>query len=252
MRTRNRNRQLHVESLEQRELLSWTPGTIPGQIPAPSAAHQFVMTSNVFPFSGTVAGIQGNPQGSYQQITFVASRTATFTISINDTANSFMAPIFAVWNSSGQEAWYCDQGAKRNISATVPLVQGNRYELGIDNLTGYVGGSFTGTITGSPLSQNVSSNSGNCYTYGSAVLNGNTLTISILAENCSWNTTYTHKVYVYLENAAGYSLAGPWVLTATTYGMMDPNPNSHSSSGTYTYDVSGYNLTGLNHIYICT
>ncbi len=249
MRTRNRSRQFHVETLEQRELLSWLPNTIPNPIAPPSASNQYVMTNNSFSFSGNVAGTQGNSQ-SYQYVTFVASRTTTYTISVNDTGNHSLAPIFAVWNANGQEIGYCDQGGVCNIAATIALVQGNRYELGINNLNGYAGGSFTGTITGAQVTQSWYDPDGNCYTLGSAILTGNSLAITLDAMNNSLNTTYQHEMRVYLENAYNQVLWS-WVDTATTYGATDVNPSSHSWSHTWTYDLSGVNLTGLTHIYIC-
>jgi hypothetical protein len=249
MKVHNRSRQFHVETLEQRELLSWVPGTIPIQIAPPSAVGQHVMTSNSLAFSGTVANTQGNPQ-VFQQYTFIPSRTASYTISVNDTGNHSLAPIWALWNSSGREINYDYQGGVCNIAATVNLIQGQRYELGINNVNGYSGGSFTGTITGAPVSQSWDYPDGNCFTSGVAIVSGNTLTISMYASNTSWNTTYSHTMRVYLENAYN-QVIWSWSYTIQTYGTAPWEPSRHSFSNAWPYDLSGVNLTGLTHIYIC-
>jgi len=244
MRTRNRSRQCHVERLEQRELLSWLPNTIPYTINMPPPSNDRAMYNDVLAVSGTVY----HPV-FFQQFTFAAPRTGLYTIRVDDTGSHTLAPIFAIWQAPGREIGYCYQGAKCNIGGSYYLIQGVRYEVGIDNVTGYPGGSFTCTVVAPSLSARATRYVGdNCSTSANASIEGNRLTINLAGSNSSWYTTHTHKAYAWLMSTSGATMYGPWTLSCSTKGWMLRGPTSNSNTGSW--DISGFDLRGLGSIYL--
>jgi len=241
-----RRRTPTFESLESRELLSWTPATVPYGIPAPAGGFNMV---NGWNSSGTVQNGHYTywvftPEHS-GQYNFKVTATATPVQAINGTINEYMAPIFALYNSQGIQQWHCSNGAVTSVNTNANLTQGQKYEFAVCNLTGYFAGNFNVSVAStSNYIVNVNNNDGaGCTAGAEAYLNGNTLTMWLYAFNSStWYRYDTHTDYftVDFENANNQILSWQQVSCTTHYGQ--------SFNKTRTFDIGGFNLNGFTHI----
>ncbi len=240
MKDRNRKRCPRLECLESRELLSWTPATIPYQIAAPVGGT--VITNNALYNHGVVTT-------GWQQVTFVANRTGTWTFKV-DASGSSIDPILALFGPTGRELGYYGNGQSHDIACTFQLTAHTRYEFGISNYTGTPNGSFTTAIIGPSDYVGLSNNEGSgIQSQADAYLNGNTLVVDLYGWNSSNLYKFNHRVYVYLDNASGMPIhTGSFWASGWTYGWLLGGPGTLTMHPTW--DLSSWNLTNVDHIHI--
>ena len=251
---RDRSRKFQVETLESRQLLSWTPTSIPRAVNMPGSYQDRAWIGNGLSIIGTVQP-SSNPGAGYSYFTFTAPRTGTYSINVADTGSSRMATAIAVWQAPGNEIWAYYPSPSTNITGNIYLYAGTRYEVGINNENGYVTGSYQCKVTPPPLTAIGSGLSSDRYflTTATASLSGSTLTVTLTGDNASVATKYTHRVDIYLLNARGQSLASWSNMTVTTAGPLYNWPwggYSTHKSFTANYSLAGINLSGLTRIYL--
>ena len=232
-----------LENLESRELLSWTPGSIPHNIAAPGAGFSMV---NYWYGNGN---IQNNGFNSW---TFSAEHSGTYTFNVtgkpttvptmNGPITTDLVPIYALYNSKGQELWYAQNGGS-SVIVNAGLTQGQKYQLWVTNLAGRYNGAFTVSVTGGAYTVNLTHNDGaGCNAGAEAYLTGNTLSMWLYAFNSStwyWYDKHTDYFTVDFENAQNHVLCSEQVWCTTNY--------SQSYNHTYTFNISGWNLNGFTH-----
>ncbi len=234
------NRTLSLESLENREVLSWT--TIPKTISWPSSTY-YNFTSNALNGS---ASISSNETDVF---TFYAPRSGTYTFDVG-VNGSKIDPIAGVFRNNGTLiSGDDDSGPNLDSRFTAYLVKGEKYALAVTNVTGKPGGNFKWNITGPSLTVSASK-TGTYQTKGTAELIGNTLKLTLDVKNSSRWTRYDHYGYVYLLNAQGVPIhSGSWSLSKRTYGRDDPSGPSVAKVSK-TWNLSSWNLTDVVKIRI--
>jgi len=220
-----------LESLESRELLSYSPATLPHTIPAPVGNYNMV---NGWNSSGLIVN------NDAQEWVFNTEHTATYVISVVGTHG--MVPIWAIYNSKGQELGYYENGKSSAIAKTT-LDQGQKYELLISNLTGYPAGNYTVSVEGPTYSKSVFHGDGRgLYAHGSFTLSGDTLTMTLSVTNDSSPLLpdhHTDTLTLRFFNTQGQQIQ---VVTEQCTTNWDYSFPSH----TWSWNISSWNLTGFS------
>jgi hypothetical protein len=230
-----------AESLEGRQLMSWSPNAIPGHLSLAGETTVLNFTSNAL--NGTGA-IQSSTDVRYTS--FVAPRSGSYTFEMTAQTPG-MRPIFGIYNSSGN---FLAGSYATNTNATwsVYLTQGERTFFEKTNETNSAIGSYTWSVQGPSY---YTGNASDGQTTGEAHLVGNTLTLHMIsATSPNAYTTYTHNIAVGFYDKNGHvltttNIVSPAVLTS---GKYSPGHPTSISDRYWTYDVSNLNLTNLDHI----
>jgi hypothetical protein len=240
--TRRRpKRRVEVEPLETRQLLSWN--SVPSTLGWPSSVNvNFNSNAN----SGTA--INRNEVDVYA---FVAPRSGTYTFKAGQ-YGSQIDTIEGLYTWSGHLiAGNNNSGGAAASSFTAYVTGGTRYAFAITNHTGTSNGGYQWSITGPSIFVAAANNAGNGITsYGSASLNGNTLTVYLAGLNRSNFYYYDHRADVYLLDGNNQPIhTGSWSVTFRTGGTFVPGLPS-SKTQTATFDVSGFDLRNLRTMQI--
>lgn len=139
-------RQIHVEGLEERCLLSWS--SVP---PAAYSVYTIGQTESRVGLNSQ-ADYSTNASISYGEIDwygFTATRTGSYRIDAT-TPYSNLDTVLAIYDSAGNRGPYSDDapGLGRDSRITVNLVAGNTYHVGVTNYQGTSGGSYSLVIDG--------------------------------------------------------------------------------------------------------
>jgi len=229
---------LELESLEARECMSWT--SVPSVLPFSSSVNA---TFNSNARSGT-AVISNNEVDVYN---FVAPRTRTYTLTAgkNFSRVDTVAGVFN-YSSGTRIAGNDDSNGTTDSSFTAYLKAGTRYAFAVTNYTGTSTGGYKWSIKGPPLNVSVTNYvSSTIWTNGDALLDGNTLSVSVGGFNTSTWNTHTHRVSVYLLDANNRAIySGSLSASVRTAGYLvsgAPRVDFYTA----TFDLSNLDLRNL-------
>jgi hypothetical protein len=227
-----------VESLEGRQLLSWT--TVPSKFSWPSSVG-VSFNSNARAGTATIS------QNEVDVYNFVAPRSGTFTFNAGK-FGSQIDTIAGLFKFNGARiVGNDDSNGTRDSSFTASLIGGTKYAFAITNYTGHSNGGYRWSISGPPMFNNLNHNAGSGITsYASASLSGNSLSIFLSGLNSSNFKSYTHKVSVSFVNASNRPITGAWELSFGTVGKLRPGKSADTM--TRVFDVSGFDLRAARDI----
>jgi hypothetical protein len=233
---------LSVESLEGRDMMSWT--AVPANFWWPSSPN---VSFNSNARAGT-ATISNNEVDVYN---FVAPRTGTYTLTAGK-SGSQVDTVLGVFRMNGVRLAGNDDANSNTTDSklTVYLSGGTRYAFAVTNYRGTSTGGYRWSVTGPPLSRSLSNNAGNgISSFAFVTITGNSLKIDLRGINSSNWYYYDHKVEVRLVDGSGRAIHnGSWNFSTRSYGHYIPGPGTPGR--VETFDLSGFDLRNLRNISI--
>lgn len=234
------------EALEARLVLSWSSVPPPAVNP-PSTAVAVTLNSQ-----GDASGDATIAANEVDYYNFIAPVGGSYRIAATTPASG-MNPVLGVYSGGSRVAYNDDISASNPDSqVTVTLVGGARYSVGITNLSGGVGGSYTWQIDG-PADDAYEENDFFSQAKSLGTLSSpRTVSGLVMADAADWFSfkttaagTAANSVSISFQNAQGnldlqlYNSAGQVIRAANTAGNVETVSLDGLAAGTYSVRAFG-------------